>query len=56
MRYKYEAFEKLKEFINEVENQHRRSIKTLRSYCGGEYLSQDFFYYYYLWDNGILSQ
>ena len=40
VRYKFEAFEKFKEFINEVKKQLERSIKTLRSYRGGEYLSQ----------------
>ena len=54
MRYKSEAFEKFKEFINEVEKQHGRSIKSLRSDRGGEYLSQAFLDY--LRDNGILSQ
>ena len=54
MRYKSEAFEKFKEFRNEVEKQLRRSIKALRSDHGGEYLSQAFLDY--LRDNGILSQ
>ena len=40
MSYKSEAFEKFKEFINEVEKQLRISIKTFRSDRGGEYLSQ----------------
>ena len=31
MRYKSEAFEKFREFKNEVEKQSRNSIKTLRS-------------------------
>ena len=51
MRYKCEAFEK---FRNEVEKQLRRSIKSLRSNRGGEYLSQEFLDY--LRDNGILFQ
>ena len=38
MKYKSEAFEKFKEFGNEVEKQLRRSIKTLKSDRGGEYL------------------
>ncbi|KAK8518050.1 hypothetical protein V6N12_033042 [Hibiscus sabdariffa] len=42
MRHKSEALEKFKEFKNEVQNQHGKSIKALRSYRGGEYLSQDF--------------
>ena len=54
MRYKSEAFEKFKEFRNEVEKQLGRSIKSLRSDRGGEYLSQVFLDY--LRDNGILSQ
>ncbi|KAK8559961.1 hypothetical protein V6N12_012772 [Hibiscus sabdariffa] len=36
------ALEKFKEFKNEVQNQHGKSIKALRSDRGGEYLSQDF--------------
>ena len=54
MRYKSEAFERFKEFINEVEKQLGRNIKSLRSNRGGEYLSQAFLDY--LRDNGILSQ
>ena len=54
MRYKFKAFEKFKEFRNEVEKQLGRSIKALRSDRGGEYLSQAFLDY--LSDNGILSQ
>ena len=54
MRYKSETFERSKEFRNEVEKQLRRSIKSLRSYRGGEYLRQVFLDY--LRDNGILSQ
>ncbi|KAK8701284.1 hypothetical protein V6N13_019674 [Hibiscus sabdariffa] len=42
MRHKSEALEKFKEFKNEVQNQHGKSIKALRSDQGGEYLSQDF--------------
>ncbi|KAL4326131.1 hypothetical protein GQ457_11G022160 [Hibiscus cannabinus] len=42
MRHKSEALEKFKEFKNEVQNQHGKSIKALRSDRGGEYLSQDF--------------
>ena len=38
MKYKSEAFEKFKEFRTEVEKQLGRSIKTLRSDRGGEYL------------------
>ena len=54
MRYKSEAFERLKEFINEAEKQLGKSIKSFRSDRGGEYLSQAFLDY--LKDNGILSQ
>ena len=53
MRYKSKAFEKFKEFKNEVEKQLRRSIKSLRTYRGGEYLSQGFLDY--LKDNVNLS-
>ena len=54
MRYKFEAFERFKEFRNEVEKELERSIKSLRSDRGGEYLSQGFLDY--LKDNEILSQ
>ena len=53
MKYKSETFEKFKEFKAEVEKQLGKSIKTLRSDWGGEYLSQEF--QSYLRDNGILS-
>ncbi|KAK8556152.1 hypothetical protein V6N12_002565 [Hibiscus sabdariffa] len=42
MRHKSEALEKFKEFKNEVQNQHDKSIKALRSDRGRVYLSQDF--------------
>ncbi|KAK8696819.1 hypothetical protein V6N13_001944 [Hibiscus sabdariffa] len=42
MRHKSEALERFKEFKNEVQNQHGKSIKALRSDRGGEYLSKDF--------------
>ncbi|KAK9003614.1 hypothetical protein V6N11_084253 [Hibiscus sabdariffa] len=42
MRHKSETLEKFKEFKNEVQNKHGKSIKALRSDRGGEYLSQDF--------------
>ena len=54
MKYKSEAFEKFKEFRQEVEKQLGKSIKILRSDRGGEYLSLEF--QGYLRDNGILSQ
>ena len=54
MRYKSKAFEKFIEFKNEVEKQSEKSIKTLRSDRGGEYLSTEFTQF--LKDNGILAQ
>ena len=54
MKYKSEAFEKFREYKNEVENQTGKSIKTLRSDRGGEYLSTEFTHF--LKDHGILSQ
>ncbi|KAL4285029.1 hypothetical protein GQ457_16G019150 [Hibiscus cannabinus] len=42
MRHKSEALEEFKEFKNEVQNQHGKSVKALRSDRGGEYFSQDF--------------
>ena len=53
MKYKSEAFEKFREYKNEVENQTGKSIKTLRSDRGGEYLSIEFTQF--LKDHGILS-
>ena len=54
MRHKSESFEIFKLFCNEVEKQTEKSIKTLRSDRGGEYLSSEFLTY--LGENGILSQ
>ena len=54
MKYKSESFEKFKEYRSEVEKQIGKSIKTLRSDRGGEYLSTEFTEY--LKENGILSQ
>ena len=54
MRHKSESFEKFKLFKNEVHNQLEKNIKTLRSYRGGEYLSQNFDDN--LKDCGIVSQ
>ncbi|KAL0454899.1 UNVERIFIED_CONTAM: hypothetical protein Slati_0829100 [Sesamum latifolium] len=54
MRYKSEAFGRLKEYRLEVENQTNRKIKALQSDRGGEYLSGEFIDY--LKENGILSQ
>ncbi|KAK8600862.1 hypothetical protein V6N12_050710 [Hibiscus sabdariffa] len=42
MRHKSEALERFKEFKNEVQNQHGKSIKALQSDQVEEYLSQDF--------------
>ncbi|KAG8478249.1 hypothetical protein CXB51_028152 [Gossypium anomalum] len=42
MRHKSEALEKFKEFKNEVQNQLGKTIKTLRSDRGGDYLSLEF--------------
>ena len=52
--YTSEAFEKFIEFQNEVEKQSGKSIKTLRSDQGGEYLSTEFTQF--IKDNGILAQ
>ena len=54
MKYKSEAFERFKEFKIEVEKQLGKSIKTLRSDRGSEYLSQEFLEY--LVKHGIQSQ
>ena len=42
MRHKSEALEKFKEFKNEVQNQLGKTIKSLRSDRGGEYMSLEF--------------
>ena len=54
MRYKFEAFDKFREFKNEMDKQSGKSIKTLRSDRGGEYLSTEFTQF--LKDNGIIAQ
>lgn len=54
MKYKFESFEKFKEFKNEVEKQTEKSIKILRSDRGGEYLSTEF--RDFLKENYIISQ
>ena len=54
MRYKYEAFEKFREFKNEVDKKYEKSITTLRSDRGGEYLSTESTQF--LKDYGILAQ
>ncbi|WJX67634.1 hypothetical protein P8452_52084 [Trifolium repens] len=54
MKHKSGSFEKFKEFKNEVQNQLRKNIKTLRSDRGGEYLSVEF--NDHLKECGIVSQ
>ena len=54
MQRKLETFEKFKEFQAEVENQLGKTIKTLQSDRGGEYLNQEF--EDYLVEHGIVSQ
>ena len=54
MRHKSEAFDKFKEFKAEVENHRGKSIKSLRSDRGGEYLLGEF--RQFLEDHRITSQ
>ena len=54
MIHKSEALDKFKEYKAEVENQLGKTIKTLRSDRGGEYLDLDF--RDYLIEHGITSQ
>ena len=54
MKYKSETFDKFKEYQKMVEKQTGKSIKTLWSDQGEEYLSSEFFDY--LKQNRILSQ
>ncbi|MCQ7056702.1 transposase family protein, partial [Clostridioides difficile] len=42
LRRKSECFEKFKEYRADVEKQHGKSIKSLRSDRGGEYLAGEF--------------
>ena len=42
MKNKSESFEKFKEFKAQLENQTGKSIKSIRSDRGGEYLSTEF--------------
>nr|GFA07180.1 putative retrotransposon protein [Tanacetum cinerariifolium] len=51
--HKHEVFETFKVFQKEVENQLRKIIKSLRSYHGGEYMSQEFLDH--LKDHGIIA-
>ena len=53
VKYKSKAFEKFKEFKNDLEKQLGKSIKTLRYDRGGKYLSREFLNY--LVDHGIQS-
>ena len=53
MKWKFEAFEKFKEFRAEVENQLGKRINAILSDCGGEYLIRDF--KDYLTKNEIIS-
>ena len=54
MKHKSESFEMFQWFRAEVEKQTKKSIKTLRSNRGGEYLTNEFLIY--LEENEILSQ
>ena len=54
MKNKSESFKKFKEFKAKVENQTRKSIKTLRSNRGGEYLSTEFIEFFK--EHGNVSQ
>ena len=54
MQKKSETFGKFKEFLAEAEKQLRKSLKTLRSDRGGEYLDNEF--EDYLLEHGIVSQ
>ena len=51
---KFETFGKFKEFMEEIEKQLSKSLKTLRSDRGGEYLDTEF--KDHLLEHGILSQ
>ena len=53
MKNKSESFEKFKEFKAQVENQTGKSIKTLGSDRGGEYLITEFIKF--LRKQGIVS-
>ena len=54
MKIKYETFEKFREFFAKAGKQLDKSIKTLRSDQGGEYLDYEF--NDHLIENGIISQ
>nr|GEV30559.1 hypothetical protein [Tanacetum cinerariifolium] len=53
LKHKHEVFETFKVFQKEVENQLGKSIKSLRSDRGGEYMSQEFLDH--LKDHGIIT-
>nr|GEX99073.1 hypothetical protein [Tanacetum cinerariifolium] len=53
LKHKHEVFETFKVFQKEVENQLGKSIKSLCSDCGGEYMSQEFLDH--LKDHGIIA-
>ena len=54
MQRKSETFGKFKEFLAEAEKQLGKSVKTLQSNRGGEYLDNEF--KDFLLEHGILSQ
>ncbi|GJY08159.1 retrotransposon protein, putative, ty1-copia subclass [Tanacetum coccineum] len=53
LKHKHEVFETFKVFQKEVENQLSKTIKSLRSDRGGEYMSQEFLDH--LKDHGIIA-
>nr|GEY08709.1 retrotransposon protein, putative, Ty1-copia subclass [Tanacetum cinerariifolium] len=53
LKHKHEVFETFKVFQNEVENQLGKTIKSLCSNRGGEYMSQEFLDH--LKDHGIIA-
>ncbi|GJU92850.1 retrotransposon protein, putative, ty1-copia subclass [Tanacetum coccineum] len=53
LKHKHEVFETFKVFQKEVENQLGKTIKSLRSDRGGEYMSQEFLDH--LKEHGIIS-
>ncbi|GJT66412.1 retrotransposon protein, putative, ty1-copia subclass [Tanacetum coccineum] len=53
LKHKNEVFETFKVFQKEVENQLGKTIKSLRSDCGGEYMSQEFLDH--LKEHGIIA-
>ncbi|GJT82392.1 retrotransposon protein, putative, ty1-copia subclass [Tanacetum coccineum] len=53
LKHKHEVFETFKVFQMEVENQLGKTIKSIRSDRGGEYMSQEFLDH--LKDHGIIS-